>query len=495
MLHLKNIAAGLVCLTAFLPAGFSQLLTGAATACAVQDTGAQRIAVPFFSVLTDAINTAVSGRYDLRLKLVAYPAQGDLMWYYENPSGVFNQGTFDFISARACKGTVPYTAALSAPGGFPNAYSQVISSLYYNLSSADRQRLSNVTLAAREEAAQLVQSYESAFGSISGAQIDSAAAQYGPWISTKLDYIINVVAGSRWSGREAAGLPPLSYTDMTCAKDLSALLPDRPPNSSGTITALRAYLDKVHSVTALADSASNGSWTVRQLQNNTGRPGPGNGGMKTVDPNTGAVSAGYQPGYMVMNPLTGISNDLHNTDRTIRIVMQIRKTGPDLIRIRTAWNATEADTFSYLLPDSVYIDLFPLPYGQSDQVIEITYYGFSMITTQPYAWSDSSNTGWYDAYPLDQAIRNDTQDVTGYKLASWPPPYNMGAYEEGGTFGQITHLLICNYQQFSATLGYPGEALPALRGAAWPMPSASVPVLQQTAYVIGGAFSFPGSGP
>lgn len=460
----------------------------------INDTGQHKYSVPFFSVLTDAINKATAAKYKTQVTLIAYPSQGDLMWYYQNNNGIFNQGTFDYVSARVAKGKVmPYTAELSSSGGFSNAYSSVITSLYYNLSTADIQQLSNVTMAAQIEAMLMVSAYEIAFGNITADQLDSAIDEYGNWITGKPDYVVDVVAGGRWSGKQKAGLAPLSYTQMAYTANLDSLLPDTPAGAAATIQNLRIYLDKIKSITRLADSASNGAWTIAQIRNNTTGPSAANGGMKTVNPNTGEVSSNYQVGYNIPNSIPNIYNDLNNVNRSITILMHLKKTGTVHIDIYTAWDKNKIDTISYNLPDSVSINMYPLSSGQSDQMIEVVYYGFTMINTGPTPWSSNANTGWYFSYPIDQAIANDTQDVTGYQFAVWPPPYNMAPYDQGGDFGFITHLLICNYQKLAITMGFTGNASPTGVKPSKSSPGLPVPTMLQTAYVVGGSFAFPQS--
>jgi hypothetical protein len=76
--------------------------------------------------LATAINDAIAPIYHTQIVLVAYPAQGDFPWWYQNPNGVFNQSTFDYVSARVSPSGAPGTVRLSPSGGFPNAYMQVV---------------------------------------------------------------------------------------------------------------------------------------------------------------------------------------------------------------------------------------------------------------------------------------------------------------------------------------------------------------------------------
>ena len=62
----------------------------------------------FFARLTSAINQQIAPVLNLSITLIQY--QGDFLWWYQNPNLVFNQGTFDYISARVSPGDVGATA-------------------------------------------------------------------------------------------------------------------------------------------------------------------------------------------------------------------------------------------------------------------------------------------------------------------------------------------------------------------------------------------------
>lgn len=144
-----------------------------------------------------------------------------------------------------------------------------------------------------------------------------------------------------------------------------------------------------------------------QLLDNTMAPGPQNGGMRTVDAVSGAVSPEYQVGYAVTTPLTSIGNDLDNDQRVLTITV-------------------------------------PLPGdGSSDGVSEVTltYRGHTMVAASPTAWQQGTGTGWFFDDPFAQAARNGTDDVTGYRFIV-DPPYRLGELEAGGQVARVTHLLI-----------------------------------------------------
>jgi hypothetical protein len=90
-----------------------------------------------YQVLAAAINAQVELIYHIQITLVQFPGQGNFPWYYENFNQVFNNGTFGYVSARVSPGDDGSgLAKLSGPGGYPNAYAQLLGQTEYCVSLA-----------------------------------------------------------------------------------------------------------------------------------------------------------------------------------------------------------------------------------------------------------------------------------------------------------------------------------------------------------------------
>lgn len=442
-------------------------------------------------VLTQAINRALAAELDGRMWLIDANS-GPIMWYYQNLNGFFNQQTFNYISRRV-NGSSGDLAQLTEAGGFPNAYSMVLQLLCYNISSADRARISAAEAASQGLADSTILLYESAFGTITPAQMAAAFAQYGLGASNKLDFVIDVVMGIFWSDRSTGGAHPLTYSQMATATNLDSLLPLMPPAGKPVTSMARRFMQSAMSIAGIVDSAQNAAWTLRQLKNNTQYPSGTNGGMQLVNPYDGS-NAGYQVGYTVNNSLADLSRQLQDTSRKIRISITTHSTGGGYVNIIVSRGAGSTDTINYNLPDSMYVDaddsLLPQGTGPWDITLTALFSRYAVLNTGPAQWSDVTNTGWYFSYPINQALWNDTFDVTGYKFLL-PSPYNMSSYDSGGTFGSLQQLLLCTDRpQVMVTMG---------SEAAFGTPTYSsfpvmVPQMQATAYVVGGVFVFPQGG-
>ena len=460
-----------------------------------------------YLALAAAINAQVELRYHCRVTLVQYPAQGDFPWYFQNADQVFNQATFDYLSARVMPGDAPALARLSPPGGFPNAYAALLETITYSLSSADQQTYDRAVTGAGSQARQLVDTYRRAFGPPGGhrgatdvdaagppvepapatgpalapegaASID-AGADPGPVVDTDVgavEHVIDEVVGSIWSGRSASGRPPLPTAALVSAADPTLLLPAMPPSGDAVVAAAMAYLEQAPETVALRDEANFGEWALAQLVRATVAPDAGNGGMPTVDPVTGAVSAAFQVGYRVATPLAAIQNALQDTTNCLTVTI-------------------------------------PAAGGRS---ITVCYPGDTLVAVEPVAWQQATNVGWFDPDPVVEAFRNVGRDVTGYRFTS-PPPYSPGPLQAGGDLGRLTALLISNPPEVTvsgpptpsdaavvaADLALLGPAFTVAATGRTRVPAvgsiasqtttggSTLPLLQQTACVVGACVDLP----
>ncbi|MDM8158325.1 hypothetical protein QUH73_00720 [Labilibaculum sp. K2S] len=366
------------------------------------DTTLHPVSESLYPILTDAINKGIASFYQEQITLIQYPSQGSLKWYYQNLNGIFNEGTFNYVSARVQPSEdSKYLASLSHAGGFPNAYSNLLKKIYYNTGETEQ----------------------------------------------------------------------------------------------------------------LNDSIPKGRWALKQLTNNTCYPSSENGGMKTINPNTGAISESYQVAYTISNPINQLRTELKNNRKSIKIEIKINNPSPIKVQIIT-YNETTTDSILYCLPDSITSLLLPFNAGtMKNGILGMEYYGITMFHISPKNWEYKSNTGWYNGFPIADAVKNTNPKTKGYHFAV-TPKYNLGLLKDGGDFGFITNLLICD--SLVSTLSdidepivkeNPNTCTPSnlFRGNRTSnenvvinlkesiFPKLRVPILEQTATVIGGTFCFPGA--
>ena len=481
----------------------------------------------FYTALQQKATAAVSSFFKSPLVAVQYPSQGDFMWNWQNSNQVFNQSTYDYLSAILSKGDFTNSAKMSGSGGFPNAYTQILNSLVYSLGSANQQKLIQAQSNASQQAQTIVTDYQGLYGTITDAQMTAAG------VTTKQDYVISYILGSVWSGKGTSA--PLTYSQMSQARNLAALMPKMPMSGTQVLTDVTVYLNIMQPVNALSDNLQYNAWVLTMLKTNTQYPSAANGGMQVVNPNTGMVSPSYQNAYGINYPTQSISNDLQNKGRTINIGMTTSSASGNQLSVHVDAQAgfSVGSVLQFSLSTGMTYDMSQMSGTSTDCSISMTWTGYSMIPAAPLAWQQATNQGWYFGDPISQAIANGNKDVDGFKFIT-ASPFNLGPLANGGNFGQFTNVLIANYPTITITyknanfssfkqswsekvsgnltlFGFIklGSFSQGAYGSSYQEGSdnstfsvtfsaspqiVGVPQLQQTAFVIGGAVSTPDGG-
>ncbi|MCK5055096.1 MAG: hypothetical protein KAT34_00455, partial [Candidatus Aminicenantes bacterium] len=399
----------------------------------------------FYSELQKKAMEAVESILHVKLYPIEYPSQGDFFWNYLNANQVFNESTFNYISARVYPSkNIPGTAKLSSPGGFPNAYSEVLNNMEYVLSSGNQQKLQDKQTEATVQAQAIISDYQTTFGTITEDDMKSAG------VKTKQDFVISYILGSQWSGR--GDNEPLTYTEMADARNLKKLLPKMPASGDQVVTDVSIYLSKMSSVNALSDKIQNGVWIIAQLKNNSQDPTKNNGGIKTFNPVDGSVSEGFQVGYKINSAISTITNDLKNTGRIISLGMKTHQASGNQISVSIDGQAgfSIGSWLRFSTSASMTYDMSRAQGTSTDCSVTIKWEGYSIVPVATEAWQQATNRGWYYGDPIAQAIKNQGKDVDGFKFLS-TPPYNMAEFENGGNFGMLDNLLIANYPTIEIT--------------------------------------------
>lgn len=399
----------------------------------------------FYSAIQAKAMAAVQDTFKSQLYPVQYPAQGDFTWNWQNANQVFNDNTYQYVNALISPGQVPGTVALSPGGGFANAWVTVLNDMTFSLSSADQQSLAQAQSNASVQAGTIVTDYQNTYGTITAAQMASAG------FTTKQDYVIGYVLGSQWSG----ATPPLTYSQMTAARNLKALLPKAPVGADQIITDVTVYLNLMQPVNGLSDLLQNGTWTLAQLKNNAQYPSATNGGLQTFNPNTGAPVPGFNAGWSIPSPVSSITNDLQNTGRTIEIGLTTSSASGDSLEVNVEGQAgfSVGSWLEFSTEASASYDMSKASGTSTDCSVSITYAGYSLVPAAAAPWQQATNVGFYYPDPVRQAVANTGQDVTGFKFLT-TPPYDLASVSAQGNFGVVTDLLITNYPTVTITYAH-----------------------------------------
>jgi hypothetical protein len=254
--------------------------------------------------------------------------------------------------------------------------------------------------------------------------------------------------------------------------------------------------------------------------------------MKTVEPNSGAVSATNQVGYRIGRSLSDIQNDLNNPQRVVTVNIEVSPGvgGKMSVSVDGRVSSFAGSPVRFYLSGSFDYDVQKLAGTGDVSSMTIEYPGYTLVPIDSTAWQQASNIGWYCGEPIAQAVENGAEDVTGFKFLE-PPGYNLAPLASGGNFGMLTGLVISNFPNvtinyenadFSAfqeawtppapgnltlfgflnlgssrqgvygTLCQPGRSNNEFTLRFSPQP-VNVPQLQQSAFVVGGCVRNPGS--
>jgi hypothetical protein len=207
-------------------------------------------------------------------------------------------------------------------------------------------------------------------------------------------------------------------------------------------------------VLTFEDSLSLGSWTIQQLKNNTSTPTKQNGGIRLFDPVTGGVTDKYSDGYSINKSVEEINNGLQNLNNSISMAMQTSQSSGSEISVHIDGQAgfSVGSWLKFTTAAGAEYDMSKAQGTSTDCSVKITWNGYVIVPFGSVAWAQDSNVGWYDKDPIYQAVKNGTQDITGYKfVTSTSVPYNMKPFTEGGDFGYSDNLLISNYPTIEIT--------------------------------------------
>ena len=407
------------------------------------------VSTAYYNTLQQQTQAAVQGVINNKVFPVQFPGQGSFLYNWQNLNNVFNEGTYDLISGNVSPGNIDGAAQLGSSGTFPNNYNQLLDGIIYQLNKADTIKMNKVQGDAQIQQATIVSDFQTTYGEITDSQIAEAKKVVGQWgVATKYDYIISYVMGSQWSGRNVVDKQPLTYSEMSAARNLKDLLPLRPASSDQVINDVSIYLNMTSPVNGLQTQMQNGSWIVAQAQRNTTSPTEDNGGMQTFDPNTGKVQTKYRAAWEINKSMAEIQNDLDNDGRIIEFKMTTHAaSGSSLdVSINGSTGFKVGSWLTFGLSTSFSYDMSTFQGTSRDAEITVQYKGYSIVPISAKAWQQDVNTGWYNGEVIRQAVDNQGKDVSGFQFASsTPPPFDLESLEKGGNFGFMNNVIISNY--------------------------------------------------
>ena len=484
----------------------------------------------YYSALQAAATAAVGSMIHGTITPIEAGGQGDFAYNYMNPSLAFNLWTFNYISALVQAGDYAGTAKLLSGASFPSGFLQLVNQIAFQFDAADQQALTNAQNAAQTQQLNVNQTYIGLYGQPTQAQLTQAATVLG-YTPTLFDYVVGYMLGSVWAG---AKNPPLSWTKMQTAPNLTDLLPNLPPSGSPVVAAVTAYLNALGPATSLQDQLNYGLWVLNQIKQALRYPALTTNAMQTIDPVSGTNS--IVSTYYIPKSMQQIQNDLASASQ-ISMTMDVQQQNSSQYNVSISGEAS----FSFGGPVVTFSGSTGSKYNMesvqgagSTIDIALAYTGYSIVPIAPQPLTTDSGggtTGWYFPTVLQEAYQNwlaGAKASTGFRFTN-TPAFDLAQFPSGA-FNLLTNVLISSYptitinysagdyslfsQEFSAHASgsvklfgfipignasmstYSSQLVAGSSNSQFsvtftPPSTASVPLLQQTAYMIGAVVDSP----
>ncbi len=350
-------------------------------------------------------------------------AAGNFPYYYTDPRNLsFNSLTYNWINANL-QGNVP--PIMADNGYFTNFFLAALASINYSLSSADQAALNTAQQNATNQQMALLMGWRSVFGSlppVTGTQ-------------QPIDAILGVIC-KQWAS------PQTSLTILQSTTNINTVLNNTPASASSLLPQLAAYLNALGSAVPLMNATSMNYGYLQNALAALQKPTLANGGLLANNQN-------LYPAYAVTTPLPDIINGLNNPANTVVLNVTVSKvSGSDDVLITpaqgSAENADISDFFSIVTDQ--YSNYFAniVAMSTAPVQVEMTFPGLTIVNFGPVAFNPANGQNWFWMGPITDAIKNGTNDVSGFKFSPVPGIDFSGS----GPFGFLTSVAISNQPSF-----------------------------------------------
>lgn len=337
---------------------------------------------------------------------------GGFPYYYINPNDQrFNDKTYRWISA-ACS-IKSERIELGAP--FINTYIEALSSISFELSSADKIKLEKYQADINTNQLQLVQTWQQTYPAQNNAQIDT---------------IIEIITNT-WAS------PATNLNTLLHTSDLHGLLNQTPASGQAILTELSSYLNSINSAVSLQNSSSMHTGYVATALAAAQEPSNDNGGLQT----TANI---YRPKYTIATSLNDILLSL-NSPNAGRFTMNVemKYLGDNQCKTVIDGEPSEQTDITQVLDLRLdNITSFNQLLGTNDNVsATMVFTGVSIVDFSPQDFDKSGRKYWYWNAPIAEAIANQNSDTTGYRFSPKPAI----DFSNNGKFGFLTSAAISKH--------------------------------------------------
>ncbi|MGE0684422.1 MAG: lamin tail domain-containing protein [Candidatus Binatia bacterium] len=391
---------------------------------------------------------------------------GNFPYYWQDPNNLeFNAKTYAWIAASLKANTSP--VQLDQP--FTNLYIEALSTISYSLSTIDQTELNQAKQNATDQQGAVLRAWQNAFGSI----------PLGTQSQEPIDIIMNKIT-QVWAS------PPTTLEQLQTAIDLKSILNKTPASGESVLPALSNYLNALDSSISLLNATTMNTAYLQRALDAVQRPTSDNSALKTSD---GIMV----PAYAVATPLQHILDGLNSTDsaKAFAFKMSVVRSSSTEYAVTTkghrAVNVPAADFLSVLTDRNA--DLFQdkIATGSHPTGVDVAFTGVTMVYYSLVVFSMASLKNWYWITPITNAIKNGSQNISGFKFS--PDP--QIDFTKLGPFGFLNGVAIS--KNASLTLTSKGANYKTIAQAVQATPSANLKFLGMPLGPIGTSSEYTAS--
>jgi hypothetical protein len=351
---------------------------------------------------------------------------GNFPYYWYDPTNLkFNEKTYKWISAGLKAHSLP--VELDQP--FTNQFIAALSKVYYTLSKKDQEALARMEQVLRTQQGALLKKWQDTFHALPERTDDMAP----------IDAIINEITQT-WAS------PPTNLTELQITQGLSSRLNNMPSGGDALLPTLANYLNALQSSISLVNATTMNQSYLQQALSAVQAPSLSNGAIETSD---GLI----RPAYSVNTPLDEILQGLNSTDlsNTLTNKMSVQRNSLTDCSVMTNSSAPDRVPISDFLTIETLdgLDLFKTHViaGTEPAEIDLTFMGITTVHFGPADFSMANMRNWYWMVPINQAIANEGQDVSGFKFRPKP----QIDFAKAGPFGFLTSVTISKKASLTIT--------------------------------------------
>ncbi|MGD8911167.1 MAG: lamin tail domain-containing protein [Candidatus Thiodiazotropha sp.] len=350
-------------------------------------------------------------------------SSGNMPYYWQDPRNLqFNERTYDWIKSALKAGITP----IQQDQVFTNLYIKALSCVSYSLSSSDQEKLNQAKANATDQQMAVLKAWQDAFGSLPSGQ------------GQPIDLIAAEIA-SQWA------VPPTTLQAIQQSVNINQLLNNVPASGKAIVPVFANWLNAIGSAISLVNSTTMNSAYLAKALAAAQMPSDQNGGLM-LDNNL------VVPAYEVNTQLSDILNGLKNSAQAIGLNMKITRTNESEYQVNveggTGFAVPVFSLFSLNVGGNAHYFESDIATMENETSVKMTFPGVTHISFGPVPFDMSPPRNWFWMKPIQDAINNGSNDVSGFKFS--PDP--QIDFTKNGPFAYLMGAAISNYPSMEITV-------------------------------------------